>query len=119
MYQVAQITDDASQSQSLALPDGSLINISMYYRPMQYGWFITTLSYNGFVLNGLRITHSPNMLNQWINILPFGLACTSLTADREPTQQQDFASGTFQIYVLTHDECVQYQTFLSSGVTIP
>ena len=67
-----------------------------------------------FTLNGLRITNSPNMLNQWKNILPFGLACFS-TANREPSLQQDFASGNSVLYVLTQAEVTQYSEFLALG----
>lgn len=72
-----------------------------------------SLTYNTFVLNGLRVCVSPNMLYQWKNILPFGLGCFITTANREPTQVQDFSSNLFQLFLLTSEEVSQYSEFLA------
>lgn len=116
MYLVQQITDDSYQTQQLILPDGTDLQLTIRFVPMQYGWFITELSYptTGFVLNGLRITNYPNMLQQWKNILPFGLGCFS-TDDREPSQQQDFSSGASKLYILTSDEVEELAEFFGRG----
>lgn len=99
----------------MLLPDGTQINISLYYSPQQYGWFVTDLTYGSFEIQGLRITVSPNMLHQFRNQLPFGIACFITTANREPTQQQDFSSELFQLFVLDATEVEQYTEFLASG----
>jgi hypothetical protein len=114
MQQLTQITADALQQQSVVLPDGSQFLLQLYYRPQQYGWFINQLTYNSFQLQGLRVTVNPNMLYQWKNQIPFGLACLTLLT-REPTQQQDFSSGNFGIYLLSAAEVDQYTEFLSNG----
>jgi hypothetical protein len=128
MYLIGQVTSDAFQQQNLTLQDGSTVLFQMYYRSMQFGWFISRLvynpvtasygapsNYNGpFTINGLRITNSPNMLNQWVNQIPFGLACIS-PSQREPTQLQDFSTGASNLYILTQAECQQYVQFLQSG----
>src|SRR6266403_3673629 len=100
MLLIQQITTNPLQSQTLVLPDGTSFFLQLYFRPMQFGWFIEKFTYGDFVLNGLRITNSPNMLNQWRNILPFGLGCFSI-ANREPSFQEDFSSGNSKLYVLT------------------
>lgn len=110
MYQVQNITSDALQQQTLVLPDGTFLVITLNYKPLQYGWF-ANLTYGTFELDGLRITNSPNMLFQFRNLLPFGLACIS-TANREPTQQQDFLSGEAALYVLSKDEMAEYVQYL-------
>lgn len=114
MYQIQNLTGDTKQKQALILPDQTLIELEIYFVPMQLGWLITELSYQGFVLNGLRITNQPNMLNQWRNRLPFGLACFS-AQQREPSQQEDFLSGASKLYVLTEAEVDAYTEFLASG----
>jgi hypothetical protein len=116
MYQILQITEDALQDFNLVLLDGSTIQLEIYYRPMQYGWFINSLVYASasFTLQGVRITNSPNMLNQFRNVIPFGLACYTQN-NREPTQQQDFSSGASQLYILTAAEAAQYAELLSNG----
>lgn len=114
MLLIQQITSDAKQQQTLVLPDGSTVLLQLYYRPMQYGWFVNELSYGGFTLYGLRVTNSPNMLHQWKNKLPFGLACYTVD-NREPTQQEDFSSGNAKLYILTEAEVAAYAEFLANG----
>lgn len=114
MYQVQNLTGDSRQKQTLVLPDGSFIELSLYFVPMQLGWFIPSLVYRDFVLTGLRITNSPDMLYQFRNQIPFGLACIS-AADREPSQQLDFQSGASKLFVLSQDEVDAYGVYLSGG----
>lgn len=114
MYQVQQITQDSLQQQTLVLPDGTAIGLTMRYVPLQYGWFANITYGSSFVLNGLRITNSPNMLHQFRNQIPFGLACVS-SGPREPTQLQDFYSGFSILYVLNSSEVEQYTEYLSTS----
>lgn len=113
MYLISKITSDTSQTQQIIIPNGDPVQLTIYFRPMQYGWFITELTWKNFTLNGLRICNSPNLLYQWKNVLPFGLACFS-TDNREPTQQQDFLSKASQLYILSPEEVVEYTEFLTS-----
>lgn len=115
MYQIQNLTNNSRQKQNLVLPDGSIIQIEIYFIPMQLGWFITSLVYKNFTLNGLRITNSPDILYQFKNKLPFGLACLS-PSGREPTQQDDFATGASLLYILTKAEVEQFAGFLSGQV---
>lgn len=114
MYLIQNITSDSLQSQNITLEDGSIISLTIYFRPMQYGWFINSLAYKDFTLNGLRITNNPNMLYQWKNLLPFGLACFS-KSNREPSLQEDFSSGASNLYILTSDEVEEYTEIISGG----
>ncbi len=111
MNLIQQITDSPLQKQRFTLVNGTSFDMTIYFIPLQQGWFITSLVYNDFIINGLRITNSVNMLNQFLNLIPFGLACIS-TANREPSLQEDFSSGASKLYVLTHEECVQYAEYL-------
>jgi hypothetical protein len=115
VYQIQNLTGDSKQKQTLVLPDGSQIQIQIYFVPMQYGWFISSLVYRDFTLTNLRITNSPNMLYQFRNRIPFGLACFS-SQDREPSQQLDFVSGASKLYVLTEAEVEQYTEYLSGQI---
>lgn len=114
MFLIQQITSDPYQKQTLILSDGSSLSITMLFIPMQLGWFITELSYKDFSLKGLRISVMPNMLHQFRNQLPFGLACIS-SQKREPTQQDDFFTGTMKLYILSADEVAEYEDFLTDG----
>lgn len=115
MQLINQITSDALQTQNLILPDNSTVTLEINFRPMQYGWFFNNITWNTFILNGLRITNSPNMLLQFQNQLTFGIACFS-TANREPSLQQDFQSGHSQLFILDQAEVQEYYKFLQTGV---
>lgn len=119
MFLIQQITSDPLQTQSITLPDGNTLSITLYYRPLQYGWFFSNLNYsiNGtqtFVLNELRITNNPNMLYQFKNQIPFGLACFTV-GNREPTQQEDFFSGASTLYILSQEEVITLSEILQNG----
>lgn len=115
MFLIQQVTADALQQQVLVLPDGTNFQMTLYFRPIQQGWFINQLAFGDrFELNGLRVTNSPNMLNQFRNLIPFGLGCFSAN-NREPSQSQDFSSGASKLYALSAAEVRQYAEFLALG----
>lgn len=115
MNLISAVTDNTLQQQTLVLADGTTFTMTMYYIPMQYGWFITSLTYGSFAINGMRICVSPNLLYQFQNQIPFGLACFSNVGGREPTQQQDFSSGAFSLYILSQVECQQLRAYIQGG----
>lgn len=114
MFLIKGLTSDALQTQNLVLPDGTVIALTIYFRDMQLGWFINQLTWGSFTIQGLRITNSPNMLNQWRNLIPFGLSCVT-AGGREPSLQQDFSSGTSNLFILTQAEVTAYANFLTNG----
>lgn len=115
MFLVQQITNDAFQKQTLILPSGQTFDITMSFKPMQLGWFITELVYGDFTLTGVRVCTSPNFLYQFRNQIPFGLAC--FTKDfSEPTLQEDFSSGRAKLYVLSEAEVDRYTELLGGQV---
>ena len=116
MFRIQNMTDDPRQKQVLVLPDGTQISITISYVPLQLGWFITEITYLDFSLFGVRISNSPNLLYQYKNQIPFGLACFSLISAREPTQQEDFLSEASKLYILTEDEVEFYAEYLSGQV---
>lgn len=112
MYQVQQLTDDFKQRFTVTLLDGNVITFQLEYKPLQRGWFITLLNYGDFNLYNTRLVTSPNMLNQFRNVIPFGLKCEVQQND-EPTLQQDLLSERVKLYVLTPAEVAAFGDFLS------
>lgn len=112
MRQILQLTSDAQQLMTFDLDDGSSVSLSLYFSPMQLGWFIREISYNDFVLDGVRICNSPNFLHQYRNQIPFGIACISM-GDREPSLQQDFSSTNSKLYVLTEADLQTVEDFFT------
>lgn len=111
MYPVT-VSSAPYQRQNVILADGTQLSLTLLYRPLQHGWFLTELVYKDFTLNGRRVVNSPNLLHQYRNRVPFGLACFS-TGNREPTFQQDFAGGGSSLYVLSPAEVTQYTGYLT------
>lgn len=114
MFLIQQVINTPLQRQNLILSDGSFLTLTIRFVPLQYGWFIDSLTYQDFTLNGMRIVNSPNMLHQYRNKIPFGLACYS-TANREPSQQNDFISGASQLYILSEAETLAFTRLLEGG----
>lgn len=112
MNQIQQVTRDSLQRQTLYLADGSAFTLTLYYMPMQQGWFIRELTYGTFKLNGVRITNSPNLLHQFRNRIPFGIGCFS-KEDREPMLIDDFVSGNSKLYLLTEEDTVEFNRYLT------
>lgn len=112
MKRILQITNDSLQKQRIILADGTSFQITLSFKPMQLGWYIQSLVYGNFVVNGLRVCISPNMLHQFKNQIPFGIACFS-PGSREPSLSEDFSSGTVKMYLLNAAEVAQYARFLS------
>lgn len=115
MYKITGITSDPLQKQTLILPSGKVIVLTIYFIPQQYCWVIRELNYDNsaFVINGIKITTCSNMLHQYKNKIPFGLSCVSNLA-RDPQLQEDFSSGSNTLYVLTSDEVTAYMESLSA-----
>lgn len=112
MLKINQITADAKQKHTLVLDDGSNLILRLYFSDLQQSWFIEELSYEDITINCMRIGCSFNLLNQFKNKLPFGLACLAKN-QREPTLQEDFLSGNAELFILTEEEVQQYSEFLS------
>ena len=117
MYTIQQITNAPRQQQTIVLPTGGSFFLDLAFVPMQYGWFIKEISYGAsFTVHGIRIVNSPNLLHQYRNEIPFGLACFS-TANREPALQQDFQSQASVLYLLSQAEVTEYARLLSGQVS--
>lgn len=112
MQVIQQITSAPCQQQKITLLDGTTFQMTMRFVEMQYGWFFTSIIYGDFTLNNLRISNQPNMMHQFKNQIPFGIGCFSLS-DREPSQLEDFSSGSSKLYLLSAAEVSAYSEYLS------
>lgn len=111
---VESISADAKQKQTLSLTSGASITIQMEYKPLQSSWYFTSIAYGDFEITNLRICTSPNILHQFKNQIPFGIAITSV-GNFEPTQQQDFLSKRSTMYILDSTETEEYYRYLQGG----
>lgn len=116
MFVINNITSDAKQIQSVILFNGKNLSLYMEYKPQQLGWFMS-LSYLGtFILNNIRITTSPNMLHQFKNLIPFGLACF-VEGNQEPLLQDDFITQRAQLFILDTSEIQEFEDILRGEIS--
>ena len=99
------ISNDAKQKHTILLEkDNSSIVINLVYKPTQLGWFMDVeYETKDFYIYGLRVTTNLNILNQWRNVIPFGIICYCEDA-QEPLSVEDFLVGRAHLAVLDEDE---------------
>lgn len=111
MYLVENINANPKQKKRLLVED-FFIDIEIEFKPLQRGWFFTSISCsNGFEVTNLRLCTSPNMMNQFINQIPFGIGIF-VEGNEEPTFLEDFDSGRAKMYILSKAECDAYTEYL-------
>lgn len=105
MQTLDTISNDAKQKHTILLAeDNSRIVLDLTYKPTQLGWFVdVTYEKMGIEIYGLRVTTNTNILDQWRNILPFGLLCTC-EDEQEPLLLDDFIVGRAKLHILSAED---------------
>ena len=112
MKLIDSLTSDANQVIRVALDDGSKIDLSLSYLQNQSGWFYSIKYGSILTINNKRLVNSPNMLRQFKNFLPFGLACL-VTDGFEPVYIDDFTKGRALVYVLNATDVLTAETVIA------
>lgn len=99
------ISNDAKQKHTILLEkDNSSIVIRLVYKPTQIGWFMDVeYEPKNFAVYGLRVTTNVNILNQWRNVLPFGIICYC-EDNYDPLSIEDFIVERAHLAVLSEEE---------------
>lgn len=108
MLLINNITNDAAQQSTLTGIPGLQIGMLLRYMPRIQRW-IFNINYNNFTVNGLAVVASPNILRQWKNIIPFGIACTC-AGGLDPFRIDDFSNGVANLYLLNSDDIAAVET---------
>lgn len=97
------LTSDYKQKYTnILLENGEFFDMYIWYAETQYSWFMN-ITYGLKVINGIKVITSLNLLNQYKNILPFGISC--YTDDMsDPYFINDFENGRAMLYLLNSDE---------------
>ena len=106
-------TKDARQSSRIVLSAGGSFSITLEYIEASQGWTYALSYGDNFSINGMRLVCGFNILRQWRNILPFGLAVISEDG-YEPVFQDDFYTGRVSVYVLDAAEIVSAEELIAS-----
>lgn len=110
MKLIDRITDDAIQTMILTGNSGQRINLSMRYMPSQQSWFMDVY-YGSFAVFGVRVVASVNMLRNYKDIIPFGLACTT-EQGVDPYRISDFSNQFAKMYLLNSDDVETFEEAL-------
>lgn len=110
MRQINKITDDAVQQFNLIGDAGQNISFLLYWVPTQEAWFCD-IEYNTFIVNGVQLTVSPNLLRNYRNLINFGIGMASVDG-YESLSIEDFITGRLTLYLLSQEEVQQIETLL-------
>lgn len=102
MQTITNITSDYKQKLLITIYNQEQLTIKLEYSISNYQW-IMSLEYLDKSINGIRVCLNSNLLYQWKNILPFGIACLSFN-NAEPYLVEDFLSGNVVLYILDNTE---------------
>ena len=102
MQLITELNDNPKQNLRFIVDTGEEFTISFVYRENAQLWFYD-LQYQDFILNGMGLVVSPNILRQWKNIIPFGISVISNDIN-DPFFLDDFKSGRVQLIVLNKND---------------
>lgn len=110
MQIIGSISESSNQLIKPRLEDGSIINLELKYFPAIQRWIIN-VTHETFTVNGINLCSSFNILRQWKNVIPFGIACLTIdTAD--PIFIDDFISGRASIFILNEEEIQLFEDYV-------
>jgi len=98
MKQLLNLSDAAFQSTSVALGDGSSLDLFFRYRPAVQRWSMD-VAWGTFAAKGIIVTAHPNIMRQWRNVVPFGIGFIS-SDGADPFMLSDFLLGRVKVFVM-------------------
>lgn len=114
MNSITGLTDQAAQNSFILLDDGSRVELGLYYRPQQCGWFYD-LNWPGsptlpvpFKVTGRRLVAGPNILRQFKKLIPFGFMLFTID-NLEPLGLSCFVDGTADLILLNAEEVLEIE----------
>lgn len=102
MKQLTTLTGSAKQRYNVITEDGITFVLTLEYHPRTYAW-VASIQYGDLQIDGFTLVVSPNILRQFENNVPFGLAIIS-TDDLDPLYLDDFVTQRITLYTLSAAE---------------
>lgn len=110
MLLIDTLTADPIQQFVLTGIPGISVQCQLRFLPRIEAW-ILDVTYGNFTAEGILVVDSPNLLRQWSNIIPFGLACTR--QDKlDPYLIDDFQNSTASLYLLDASDVLAVEAAL-------
>lgn len=75
---IDKVGNESKQNIKVVLSDGETLSLYLWFSPICSCWFVN-VNYKDFVLNGLQLVYSNNILIQYERIFPFGMQIASRT----------------------------------------
>lgn len=82
--------------------DEGLIKFTLRYMPSVKMWYID-IEFNSFIAKSIRVCNSWNILDQYSDLIPFGLLVITIDGT-EPLYINDFSTGRVEINLLSKAE---------------
>ena len=116
--QVTNLTGFADQLLVLQLVDGTSLTLELIFQGATNRWCgIVTYAPGNFNSGLIDLCCSPNILRQWKEILPFGIAIT--TADQtDPFDINDFTTGRVSMWLLDQADVAEIELVVYGGPQI-
>lgn len=102
MLYLNKITSAPSQIMTLTGINGIQIVMTLRYMPRIQQWILGVDDGTNSI-QGISVLNSLNLLEQWSNVLSYGIQCTT-TNNLDPYQITDFASQIANLYLLDVDD---------------
>lgn len=105
MRKITEIGAEANQRLEIVGENNERITFKIYFRPSQQGFYFDII-YQDFVLRGQKVLNAPNLLNQYRDLLPFGLTC--FVADgSDPFFADDFVTERAILFLLNEEDVAE------------
>ena len=109
---IDNLTNNHNQATDIVLDDGSTVTFNLRFKEtMSPAFWILDVIYGDFEIHNLRLCAHANLLRQWKNVLPFGLAVIS-NDGLDPMDINDFINGRITLYVLDTTDIQTAETFI-------
>ena len=102
MYSLTGLTNGYNQNIVVSNTGYGDITFTFHYSDTQLSWWYG-VAWSGWGFQNHRLLLSPNLLDRFRNVIPFGLSCVSLDGG-EPLFQSDFIYPRIQLNILTTEE---------------
>ena len=113
MKQILELTTTYKQERLVVLESGLVFTLGLEYVVNQMGWFYYIL-FGKFATHGNRLVTSSNILRQYKNILPFGVAVMTIDGT-DPFLIDDFVTGRVRVFTLNSDDVNFIEATLYNG----
>ena len=98
MLYINKLTNDAQQNTILTGIPGTTITLTLRFMPRVQRW-VMGVTWQDFSAQGIVVVTALNLLQQFANIIPFGICCIR-SDGLDPYQIDDFQNQVANLYLL-------------------